>query len=119
VLLRPEHFLPDKSVLTVYGQVTTKTYMIGSDRHLRRSPANDVEICERFPPFAFDYRRSRGLPLNTLLVILNAEIKFRRYLRESTGSCGTPTWRYGTHGEDYTDGGTYLLGPGYSPRYTS
>src|SRR5260221_7827194 len=56
--------------------------MIGPDHTLRRSPANDVNICEGFPSFAFDYNRSRGFPLNPFLVILNAEIKFRRYLRE-------------------------------------
>ena len=86
VVLRPEHFLPDHSVLTVYdranGQVSTKTYMIGPDRVLRRSPANDVNVCEAFPSFSFDYNRSRGFPPNPFLVILNAEIKFRRYLRE-------------------------------------
>ena len=56
--------------------------MIGPDRALRRSPANDVNACEAFPSFAFDYNRSRSFPLNPFLVILNAEIKFRRYLRE-------------------------------------
>lgn len=87
MVLRPDHFLPDQSVLTIYdraasGHVSTKTYMIGLDHTLRQLPGHDANTCERIPPFSFDYSRSRDFPPNPFLVILNAEIKFRRYLRE-------------------------------------
>ena len=63
--------------------MSTKTYTIGLDHTLRRLPGHDASTCERFPPFSFDYSRSRDFPPpNPFLVILNAEIKFRRYLRE-------------------------------------
>ena len=46
---------------------------------LRKFPANDTS--ERFPPFQFkDLRAFLGHAINIYLVILAAEIKFRRYL---------------------------------------
>ncbi|PPQ91148.1 hypothetical protein CVT25_002462, partial [Psilocybe cyanescens] len=86
VALRPEHMLPDGKVLITYsrdanGQVVShKTYVPGPDHTLRESPGD--LISSRFPSFQFGYPRSKG-PLNPFLVILNAEIKFRRYLRQT------------------------------------
>ena len=87
MVLRPNHFLPDESVLTTYdrvnGRVSTKTYTIAPDGTLRRVPVDDINASERFPTFAFDYNRRADDRLNPFLVILNAEIKFRRLLREN------------------------------------
>jgi hypothetical protein len=50
-----------------------------ADRVLRRYPGNDTS--ERFPPFPFKGLRAiLGHAINPYLVILAAEIKFRRYL---------------------------------------
>jgi hypothetical protein len=82
VALHPEHFLPNGAVLTVYGPEpgTRKDYVPAADRRLREShdPASPA-----LPPFRHNsaYRRRRGHRINPLLVILNAEIRFRRYLR--------------------------------------
>ncbi|KAF8800097.1 hypothetical protein BYT27DRAFT_7200604 [Phlegmacium glaucopus] len=83
VVLHPEHFLPKGSDLTVYsqtnGQVYGKSYVIGHDRTLRESPGTPDS--PRLPAFASEADRSGSLPLNVFLVVLNAEIKFRRYKR--------------------------------------
>jgi hypothetical protein len=86
VALRPEHMLPDGKVLVAYSRdanglvVSHKTYVPGPYHTLRESPGDLT--CSRFPPFSFDYLRTRG-HLNPFLVILNAQIKFRRYLRQT------------------------------------
>ncbi|KDR71451.1 hypothetical protein GALMADRAFT_143724 [Galerina marginata CBS 339.88] len=87
VALRPEHMLPDGKVFVAYNRdassnrvVSHKLYVPGEDHTLRERPGSLT--CPRFPPFHFDYSRAKG-PLNPLLVILNAEIKFRRYLRQT------------------------------------
>jgi len=84
VALHPEHFLPPGNVLTVYdhsnGQVTRKTYVAAPDRILRESPGTDNTFpC--LPSFMLDSNRPVEQMLNPFLVVLNAEIKFRRYLR--------------------------------------
>jgi len=61
-----------------------KTYVVAPDRTLREYPGTDATTCPRLPSFSFDnrYRSDANLKLlNPLLVILNAHIKFRRYLR--------------------------------------
>lgn len=85
VVLQPNHFLPDESLLPVYsrqqGQVigTPKHYKIAADRVLRELPGH--ETSQSFPPFRFIGNRNRlGHTINPYLVILAAEIKFRRYL---------------------------------------
>ncbi|KAF8817287.1 hypothetical protein BYT27DRAFT_7153441 [Phlegmacium glaucopus] len=85
VALRAEHMLPDGKVLVAYsrganGLVSHKTYVPGPDHTLRESPGNLTD--PRFPPFSFGYHRHPAANLNPFLVILNAEIKFRRYLRQ-------------------------------------
>ncbi|KAF8806814.1 hypothetical protein BYT27DRAFT_7338816 [Phlegmacium glaucopus] len=85
VALRAEHMLPDGKVLVAYsrdanGLVSHKTYVPGPDHTLRESPGNLTD--PRFPPFSFGYHRHTAANLNPFLVILNAEIKFRRYLRQ-------------------------------------
>ena len=85
VALRPKHLLPNGKVLVTYsrdadGLVSLKTYVPGEDHTLRESPGNFS--CPRFPPFSFDYHRRNYANLNPFLVILNAEIKFRRYFRQ-------------------------------------
>ena len=83
VVLHPEHFLPKGSDLVFYEpsntQVTGKRYVVGYDRTLRQFPG--TEGCDRLPPFTFDVNRGTGLSLNPFLVVLNAEIKFRRFKR--------------------------------------
>ena len=81
VALHPEHFLPNGCPLTVYdhGTGTYKTYVAAGDRCLRETvdPSS-----HRLPPF---YHRAVSrdgfLEPNVYLVTLNAEIKFRRYLK--------------------------------------
>jgi hypothetical protein len=81
VALHPEHFLPNGSPLVVYDPVTQghKLYVVARDRCLRQSvdPNSDP-----FPPF-HHHAKARGeyLDPNVFLVALNADIKFRRYLK--------------------------------------
>ena len=82
VALHPNHLLPNGNVLTLYdranGQVSFKTYVASPDHTLRESPGTD-DTFPRFPSFALDPNRPADQLLNPFLVILNAEIKFRRY----------------------------------------
>ncbi|TFK68413.1 hypothetical protein BDN72DRAFT_858419 [Pluteus cervinus] len=82
VVLHPEHFLPKQSQLAIYhaDSQMSKTYVVGPDCNLRESPGTLDNAL--LPPFSFDRRTSGDrLQLNPLLVVLNAEIKFRRYER--------------------------------------
>jgi len=84
VVLQPDHFLPDDSLLPLYSRqqievVGFKHYKMAADRVLREYPGHDTS--QRFPPFRFIGNRNRvGHTINPYLVILAAEIKFRRYL---------------------------------------
>ena len=79
--MHPEHFLPLGNMLTVYDPSTTtyKHYVAASDRYLRESPHPNSP---RLPAFhhVSEAREPTYLRLNVFLVIMNAEIKFRRYL---------------------------------------
>ncbi|KAH9961705.1 hypothetical protein BGW80DRAFT_1357980 [Lactifluus volemus] len=80
VALHPEHFLPN-SPLVVYDPVTQghKLYVVAQDRCLRESTDPNSNP---FPPFHHRAKaRGRDLHPNVFLVALNAEIKFRRYLK--------------------------------------
>ena len=70
--------------LTFYHRVgdtiRKKYYVVGPDRVLREDPGNIDS--PRLPPFVFDARGNDALNLNPFLVVLNAEIKFRRYIRQ-------------------------------------
>ena len=79
VVLHPEHFLPKGSSLSFYHRNNDQHYVVGYDRTLRESPG--TADSPRFPTFTFDTNRTQSLPLNVFLVLLNAEIKFRRYRR--------------------------------------
>ena len=85
VILRPDHFLPDDSLLPCYSRrqdhrVQGMHLYKMTDRMLRRFKTNG----ERFPPFQFKgLRPFLGQVINPYLVILAAEIKFRRYLAAS------------------------------------
>jgi len=87
VVLHPEHLLPKGSSLTFYTRVNDqlhgKAYVVGHDRTLRESPGTTDSDSPRLPAFTFDAIRAT-LPLNVFLVVLNAEIKFRRYRRMGT-----------------------------------
>ena len=82
VVLHPEHFLPKGSSLTFYTRVNDqlhgKNYVVGQDRTLRELPG--TMDSPRLPAFTFDADRD-ALSLNVFLVVLNAEIKFRRFRR--------------------------------------
>ena len=84
--LHPEHFLPGSSALTAYeranGQASRQSHVSAPDRTLRKSPGTND--CPRFPTFCYEYARSGVLSLNAFLVILNADVKFRRYLKMPT-----------------------------------
>ncbi|KAF8957602.1 hypothetical protein BDZ97DRAFT_1924481 [Flammula alnicola] len=89
VVLHPEHFLPVGSVLTCYdpAQIGHKTYVPSPYRRLRESPGDLAR--PPFPPFSGPNRRP-GAELNPFLVIINAEIKFRRYHRLQPPSQSLP-----------------------------
>ena len=78
--LHPEHFLPLGNMLTVYdaGTATYKHYVAASDRYLRESPHPSSPRLPAFHHVSED-REPTYHRLNVFLVIINAEIKFRRY----------------------------------------
>jgi len=81
VVLHSKHFLPNGDLSFCDGDgASTSHYLIGGDGALRRAPG-DSERDPRLPPFSFDAPREDGKTLNPFLVILNAEISFRRFRR--------------------------------------
>ena len=79
--MHPEHFLPRGAILPVYDHATRtrKHYVPSRDRRLRESIEPDSA---RLPPFRHDFQnRGKDENLSIFLVALNAEIKFRRYLK--------------------------------------
>jgi len=83
VALEPEHFLAYGAAMNVYDHKsnTFKSYVASPDRKLREFPGNSS--CLSLPAFTFVSERPPGSVLNPFLVVLNAEIKFRRYRRQS------------------------------------
>ena len=83
MVLSPKFFLPNKCRLRTYPQeARSKEYAIADDGVLREVPAQNDS--SEFLPFAFDTpRQFDELGLNPLLVILNADIKFRQYRRHA------------------------------------
>jgi len=79
VALHPEHFLPRGSMLTVYDPSTEiyKHYVAARDRRLRESPDPSSPRLPSFHHVSED--RDPVDRLNVFLVVINAEIKFRRY----------------------------------------
>ena len=79
--MHPEHFLPCGNVLPIFHSKTSAPtmYVSARDRCLRESVEPDSR---RLPPFRHENTKRDGCWLvNPFLVILNAEIKFHRYLR--------------------------------------
>ncbi|TFK71216.1 hypothetical protein BDN72DRAFT_475337 [Pluteus cervinus] len=95
VALHPEHLLPNGRLSVFDEQGVFKTYIPGEDRTLREHPAGDrflsfthprqprsppADIVPSVGPTSSDSDElDSGFPLNPFLVILNAEVKFRRY----------------------------------------
>jgi len=82
VVLQPYHFLPGNSVLTFYdrqadGEVIGLKHYKMVNRVLREHPWSDTS--PMFPTFR-STRPQVGHTVNPYLVVLAAEIKFRRYL---------------------------------------
>lgn len=79
--IHPEHFLPYGSILPVCRSATStpRSYVPASDRRLRESPEPDSPYLPAFRHLSESRRTFEHL--NVFLVILNAEIKFHRYLR--------------------------------------
>ncbi|KAG5637185.1 hypothetical protein H0H81_005442 [Sphagnurus paluster] len=86
VALRPFHMLPQGKLLVKYsrdatGHVSHKLYTASAvDNTLREYPGS--KSCPRFPKISFDSPRPPAARPNPFLVVLDAEIKFRRYLRQ-------------------------------------
>jgi hypothetical protein len=80
VALHPEHFLPKGCPLLVYDHETRtyKNYVAARDRCLRETvdPSS-----HRLPPFRHRAVSGASSKPDVYLVALNAEIKFRRYLK--------------------------------------
>lgn len=64
----------------VDGAIQKKYYVVGPDRVLQEDPG--TADSPRLPPFVFGPRGPTALNLNPFLVILNVDIKFRRYIRK-------------------------------------
>jgi len=79
VVLHPFHFLPNGTGFYVSGPSGHKFYQIGHGDILREAPGDASS--QPFPAFAFDASRSPKEILNPFLVILNAEMCFRRFKR--------------------------------------
>ena len=79
VVLHPEHFLPQGAPLVVRDPATRsfKPYVVAEDRRLRES--SDPES-PALPLFSQDDLERK---MNVFLVVLNADIRFRRYLSQS------------------------------------
>jgi hypothetical protein len=80
IAIHPEHFLPYGNVLPVFhsGSSTPTIYVLARDRCLCKSPEPDSPC---LPTFRHVTERSSTIEhINIFLVILNAEIKFHRYL---------------------------------------
>lgn len=78
-MLHPEYFLPNGTLLTIYNpeERSRKDYLAAQDQCLR---GGYDPTSPRLPPFRHNQsQRSAVECLNVFLVILNAEIKFRRY----------------------------------------
>jgi len=89
--LHPEHFLPYGSTLTVHDPNTAihKHYVAATDRCLRESPDPNGP---RLPAFHHVSEERDALNrLNVFLVIINAEIKFRRYFEMAPPTTPLPT----------------------------
>ena len=87
-MLQPHHFLPDDALLPLYSRqhgrevIGLQHYKMAADRVLREQTVDDSDtVSKRFPPFRFiGIRNQVGHTINPFLIILAAEIKFRRYL---------------------------------------
>jgi hypothetical protein len=91
VAIHPEHFLPCGSVLPVFRSATSTPtiYVSAKDRRLCESPSPDSPRLSTLRHVTES--RSRLDRLNVFLVMLNAEIKFHRYLRMISKSKNSPT----------------------------
>ncbi|TEB33676.1 hypothetical protein FA13DRAFT_1812305 [Coprinellus micaceus] len=85
VVLYPCHFLPDGAGLLIHEvhpdkslRFVPRVYVKGHDGALRESHESDAP---RLPPFSSTPRRELQHNLNPFLVVLNAEMVFRRFNR--------------------------------------
>jgi len=69
--------------MNIYDQKSNmfKSYVASPDRRLREFPGGTS--CPSLPAFTFASERPPGSVVNPFLVVLNAEIKFRRYRRQT------------------------------------
>ncbi|KDR80411.1 hypothetical protein GALMADRAFT_242836 [Galerina marginata CBS 339.88] len=89
VLLHPRHYLQKKgSALTVFTELgadlSGKMYVVSPDGALREGPDNSSP---RLPAFASNRARLPEDALNPFLVVLNAEIAFRRFKKRPHPLC--------------------------------
>ncbi|KDR82024.1 hypothetical protein GALMADRAFT_135401 [Galerina marginata CBS 339.88] len=92
VLLYPHHFLQKGSSLTVFtedgGKLSGKMYYVSPDGALREGPEDDKL---RLPAFSSNRARKPEAVLNPFLVVVNAEIAFRRFKRQPQTLCAEYT----------------------------
>lgn len=83
VLLYPDHFLPKGSAITVFTEdgnsLSGKMYVVSPDGALREGRENDKAILPAF--MSNNARTEPHHTLNPFLVVINAEIAFRRFKR--------------------------------------
>ncbi|PPQ73761.1 hypothetical protein CVT26_011879 [Gymnopilus dilepis] len=88
VLLHPRHFFRKGSALTAFtedgDQLVGKMYFVSPDGALREGPDDSKP---RFPAFPPDRARASEDMLNPFLVVLNAGIAFRRFMRQPRRLC--------------------------------
>ncbi|KDR80416.1 hypothetical protein GALMADRAFT_136905 [Galerina marginata CBS 339.88] len=93
VLLHPRHYLQKKgSALTVFTELgadlSGKMYVVSPDGALREGPDNSSP---RLPAFVSNRARLPEDTLNPFLVVLNAEIAFRRFKKRPHQLCADYT----------------------------
>jgi hypothetical protein len=89
VLLHPLHYLPKRgSALTVFTEdgnnLSGKMYLVSPDGALREGPDDNMP---RLPAFSSNRARNSEDVLNPFLVVINAEIAFRRFKRQPHALC--------------------------------
>ena len=87
--MNPHHFLPKGTGLLVHNdlegdRLSYKVYVVAPDGALRAGGRN---LDERLPPFTGPQARAPEDTLNPFLVVINAEMAFRRFKRNPHALC--------------------------------
>jgi hypothetical protein len=89
VVLNPQHFLPRGAGFLVHidqgvHHLSHNVYVVAPDGALRAGRQNDDQ---RLPPFTGPQARAQADALNPFLVVINADMAFRRFRRNAYPLC--------------------------------